>query len=176
MEFRLRPLRNTDVPSFARHANDPLVARNLTDGFPHPYTRDHAKALIQRTMALDGPLIMCIDVDGRAMGAIGVHPLADISRLNAELGYWVARELWGKGIVTAAVRQMVPYAFGRLPQIQRIYARPFGSNIASQRVLQKAGFTLEAHLKGTLIKGDRIEDELIYAVRREAVNASPSET
>jgi len=170
MEFKLRPLRNTDVPSLAKHANDPLVARNLTDGFPHPCTRDHAKALIQRTMAPDGPLVLCIDVNGKAMGAIGVHPQADISRLNAELGYWVARELWGKGIITAAVKQMVPFAFQRLPQIKRIYARPFGSNIASQRVLQKAGFTLEAHLKGTLIKGERIEDELIYAVRRDEFN------
>ena len=165
MHFILRSLRNTDVPSFARHANNPLVSRNLTDGFPYPYTRDHAKAVIQKSMAADGPIILCIDVGGKAVGAIGVHPQSDINRLNGELGYWLAQELWGKGIATEAVRQMVPLAFERLP-IERIYARPFGSNLASQRVLQKAGFAFEAHLRGTLIKGDRVEDELIYAVRR----------
>jgi RimJ/RimL family protein N-acetyltransferase len=56
--------------------------------------------------------------------------------------------------------------FASFPEITRIYATPFGSNIASQRALEKAGFTLEAHLKGTLIKNGVVEDELIYAVRR----------
>ena len=44
--------------------------------------------------------------------------------------------------------------------------RPFGSNTASQRVLEKAGFILEARLTGTFIKHGKIEDELIYAFHR----------
>jgi RimJ/RimL family protein N-acetyltransferase len=65
----------------------------------------------------------------------------------------------------AAIRQMVDYAFSAF-EITRVFARPFGSNQASQRVLEKAGFTLEARLKGTIDKNGRTEDELIYAVRR----------
>jgi RimJ/RimL family protein N-acetyltransferase len=50
--------------------------------------------------------------------------------------------------------------------VERIYARPFGSNLASQRVLEKAGFTLEGKFQQTIWKRDRYEDECIYAVRR----------
>ena len=56
-------------------------------------------------------------------------------------------------------------AFERL-DINRIYARPFGSNLASQRVLEKTGFVLEARIQGAFIKNGKIEDELIYARRR----------
>ena len=70
--------------------------------------------------------------------------------------------------MTAAIRQMVPIGFGEFPEITRIYATPFGSNIASQKALEKAGFTLEAKLTGTLVKNGQVEDEWIYAVRRTA--------
>jgi RimJ/RimL family protein N-acetyltransferase len=60
----------------------------------------------------------------------------------------------------------VRYGFTHLP-VNRIFARPFGSNIASQRALEKAGFTLEARFKKTLIKNDEWQDELYYAVRKD---------
>ena len=68
--------------------------------------------------------------------------------------------------MTEAVQQAVERGFRILPDIDRIFARPYGSNAASQRVLKKAGFTLEARLVGTFFKNGRVEDELIYAVRR----------
>lgn len=57
------------------------------------------------------------------------------------------------------------YGFTHL-DINRIFARPFGSNFASQRVLEKAGFTLEARFEKTLIKNGIYEDEMIYAIRK----------
>jgi RimJ/RimL family protein N-acetyltransferase len=68
--------------------------------------------------------------------------------------------------MTEAIRQMVHLGFAGFPAITRIYAIPFGSNVASQKALEKAGFTLEATLIGTLVKNGRVEDEWIYAVRR----------
>ena len=100
-----------------------------------------------------------------AAGGIGVHPQTDIMRRNAELGYGVARPDWGRGIISAAIPRAVEYGF-RTFDIDRIYARPFGRNLASQRTLEKNGFVLEARLQGTIIKNGVIEDELIYAVRR----------
>jgi RimJ/RimL family protein N-acetyltransferase len=61
---------------------------------------------------------------------------------------------------------MVQLGFEAFPEVSRIYATPFGSNIASQKALEKAGFTLEAKLTGTLVKNGKVEDEWIYAVRR----------
>jgi [ribosomal protein S5]-alanine N-acetyltransferase len=68
--------------------------------------------------------------------------------------------------MTKAVEQIVDHAFENFPVIERIFARPFGSNIASQRILDKAGFLLEAKFKGTILKNGKVEDELVYAIRR----------
>ena len=104
-------------------------------------------------------------MDGKAAGGIGIHPQEDIYCKNAEMGYWLAEPYWGKGIITKAVLQMIDYAFANF-DISRIYARPFGTNIGSQKVLEKAGFKLEARIEGSLFKKGEYLDELIYAVRR----------
>ena len=100
-------------------------------------------------------------------GGVGLHPASDISRMNAELGYWIAEPFWNKGIATAAVSQMVKRGF-ELFEFTRIFARPFGHNKASQRVLTKCGFVHEATIRDGFIKNGQYCDELIYALRREA--------
>lgn len=55
---------------------------------------------------------------------------------------------------------MVVLGFEGFPEVTRIYATPFGSNIASQKALEKAGFTLEAKLLGTLVKNGKVEDKV----------------
>ena len=163
--FTLRPFHPDDLHSLVNHANDPTVAANLTDAFPHPYTEAHGLEFIQQAMQ-SPPLRRCIDIAGECVGAIGLHPKTDLWRRNLELGYWLAKEHRGKGIMTEAIRQMVHLGFAEFPEVTRIHATPFGSNIASQKSLEKAGFALEAKLIGTLVKNGRVEDEWIYAVRR----------
>jgi len=60
---------------------------------------------------------------------------------------------------------MIDFGF-KTYDITRIYARPFGTNLASQRVLEKAGFKLEARIEKNVYKNGEALDELIYAVRR----------
>lgn len=163
--FVLRPFRMEDLPALVKHANDPTVAANLTDAFPHPYTEADGRAFLENTIG-GPPLRRCIDIGGECRGAIGPHPKQDLWRLNMELGYWLAREHRGRGIMTGAIKQMVRLGFEAFPEITRIYATPFGGNVASQKALEKAGFTLEAKLKGTLIKNGVVRDEWIYAIRR----------
>jgi RimJ/RimL family protein N-acetyltransferase len=127
-----------DLDSLVHYANNWNVARFLTDGFPHPYTAEDGKAFIEK-VAADNPVhIFAIDIDGQAVGGIGIHPQSDIQRKNAELGYWLAEPYWGQGIVTAAIYEIVEFAF-KTYDINRIFARPFGNNLASQRVLEKQG-------------------------------------
>ncbi|MCU0319705.1 MAG: GNAT family N-acetyltransferase [Flavobacteriales bacterium] len=165
LHFSLRPFR-TDAPTaFVMHTNDPTVAANLTDPIPHPYTEAHARAFLEEAMQ-PVPLRRCIEVAGECVGAIGLHPKVDLWRCNMELGYWLAAAHRGKGIMTEAIRQLVPQGFATFPNVMRIVATPFGRNVASQKALEKAGFTLEAKLIGTLVKNGRVEDEWIYAVRR----------
>lgn len=165
MEPSLRPWQETDFEDLSAFGNNPQIARFMTDGFPSPYTLDKAKGFIAMANRETPPRILAISQHGKAIGGIGLHPGTDIYRLNAELGYWLGEPFWGKGIMTEAIRQMVVYGFEKWP-IDRIFARPFHTNIGSQRALEKAGFTLEARLKGTILKQDEKLDELIYAIRR----------
>ncbi|MEZ4851581.1 MAG: GNAT family protein [Bacteroidia bacterium] len=162
----LRPWSMDDVSSLTQYANNPNIAKNLTDQFPHPYHERHAVEFISRFANQKLPKVLAMDINGEAVGGIGLHPKEDVKRMNFELGYWLAEPFWGKGITTEAVKRMVDYGF-RNWEITRIYATPFGPNIGSQKVLEKAGFVLEARLEKTFYKNGEFLDELIYAVRRE---------
>ncbi len=155
-----------DLDDLVRGADNPSVSRWLTDGFPHPYTEADGRAFLTSIAGDDPTKVFAIEVDGRAAGSIGIFPQSDIHRRNAEVGYFLAEEYWGRGIMPEAIAQIVEYGF-RTFDIDRIFARPFGSNIRSQKVLQRAGFTLEARLTATLIKAGRHEDEVYYAIRKQ---------
>lgn len=166
MEFKLRPWQTSDLHDLVRNANNWNVAKNMTDRFPHPYTEADASAFIGFANSEQPVHIFAIDIGGEAVGGIGVHPQADIHRKNAELGYWLAEAFWGKGIISAAIRQAVDFAFATY-DIDRVFARPFGTNLASQRTLEKNGFVLEGRFAKALYKNGEYLDELIYARRRE---------
>jgi RimJ/RimL family protein N-acetyltransferase len=154
-----------DLDSLVHHANNSNIAKFLTNKYPHPYTRQAGEYFI--TIATQGnpTNIFAIEVEGKAAGGIGVHPLTDIESKNAEMGYWLAEPYWGQGIVTQAIQQMIEYSFKTF-DINRIFARPFGTNIASQKVLEKAGFVLEARFDKTFFKNGEYLDELVYAIRK----------
>jgi RimJ/RimL family protein N-acetyltransferase len=69
--------------------------------------------------------------------------------------------------MTKAIQEIVEYGFQTF-DIVRIFARPFSTNLKSTRVLEKAGFVLEARLKKALFKNGEFMDELIYAILRES--------
>ena len=165
MQFHLRPWTIEDLDSLVKFANNYNIAKNLMDVFPYPYSAEDGKAFIEMTKRSSPPNILAIEINGEAAGAIGLHPQHDVYRKNAELGYWLAEPYWGKGIMSKAVVQMVDYGFKNW-DINRIFAKPFGHNKASQKVLGKAGFVLEARLEKTIFKNGEFTDELVYAVRR----------
>ncbi|NNF36656.1 MAG: GNAT family N-acetyltransferase [Saprospiraceae bacterium] len=166
MQFILRPWREEDIPHLVKYANNQKIADRLTDKFPYPYTESEASSFINAVKKQDPITLFAIEVNQEAAGSIGIIIQEDIWCKNAELGYWLAEHLWGKGIITAAIKQIVDFGFKNF-EIDRIFARPFGSNKASQRVLEKAGFQLEARLKHTIFKNGRYEDEMIYGIRRD---------
>ncbi len=165
MEFKLRPWTLNDLNSLVKYANNKDIAKFMTDGFPHPYIEEAGRGFIAFATKDDPIHIFAIDINGEAVGGIGIHPQSDIQRKNAELGYWLAEPFWGHKIMTRAVQQMLDFAFNNY-DITRVFARPFGTNIASQKVLEKAGFKLEGRFEKTLYKNGEFLDELVYAVRR----------
>lgn len=165
MDFKLRPWRIEDLNSLVKHANNWNVAKNLMDRFPFPYTKKGGRAFIEFATTQNPINLFAIDVRGEAIGGISIEPQPDIHRKNAELGYWLAEPFWGKGIITRAVKQAVDFAF-KTYDIDRVFARPFGNNFASQKVLEKNNFILEARFEKVLFKNGEYLDELVYAVRR----------
>ena len=169
MEFKLRAWNISDLDSLVKYANNWNIAKNLTDKFPFPYSENSGRAFIEFATKRDPIHIFAIDINGQAVGGIGIHPQDDIHRKNAELGYWLAEPFWGKGVISNAVKQSVDFAFDTF-HIARVFARPFGTNLASQKVLEKNGFVLEGRFEKVLFKNNEYLDELIYAVRRENWN------
>jgi ribosomal-protein-alanine N-acetyltransferase len=170
MEIRLtnctlRPWRQGDEPSLARHANNRKVWLNLRDAFPHPYTMEDAKAWIGSNAGIEPVRNFAIEVGGEIAGSVGIAPLADVYRRSAEIGYWLAEELWGKGIMTQAVGAATEHAFRTL-DIVRVQAGVFEWNPASMRVLEKCGYRLEGRLPRSVWKDGKLIDSSLYAIVR----------
>ena len=163
--IHLRSWRLSDLESLVENANNINISRYMTDGFPHPYTLEDGERFIQFATKDDPIHIFAIEVDGLAVGGIGIHPQGDVMRKNAELGYWLGESYWGKGIITMAIKEIVRFAFFTY-DINRIYARPFGNNPASAKALEKAGFHFETRFEKTIFKNGEYLDELYYAIRR----------
>jgi RimJ/RimL family protein N-acetyltransferase len=151
-----------DAASIAAAANDRAVWRQLRDLFPHPYQLSDARAFIGRAGLQDPPQALAIAVEGKAVGGVGIERQCDISRGSAEIGYWLGRTAWGKGIGTEAVQLVSDWAFLTF-DLLRLYATPFADNAASCRVLEKAGYRLEGILRRSAIKDGEIRDQRMYA-------------
>ena len=165
--IHLRPWTLADLDSLVHHANNPRIAGWLTNVFPHPYHAADGRAFIQRIDQDQPRRVFAIDRAGEGIGSVGIFPKDDIFCKNAEIGYWLGEAYWGQGIMVEAVKLIVAYGWATF-DLHRIYARPFGENRGSIRVLEKAGFVQEAHLREAIWKGGRYHDELIFSLLRPA--------
>ena len=162
----LRPWWSSDREVLARAADDREIWRNLTDRFPHPYTLTDADEWIARCLLEGQPhRNLAIVVDSRAVGGIGLELLSQEKRHVANLGYWLARSVWNQGIGTAALLKFTEYAFAAF-DVERLQASVFSWNPASARVLEKCGYLLEGRLRGAVVKGGGVTDELVYGLLR----------
>jgi len=159
----LRPWRNGDVASLVKYANNPNVARQLRDRFPHPYTLADARQFIQSIAHARPTMAFAITVGGEAVGGAGFAPGADVERYSAEVGYWLGEPLWGRGITSEAVRLVSDYAFHTCNML-RLFALPFADNAQSIRVLEKAGYAREAILRASSVKHGVARDQALYAL------------
>jgi ribosomal-protein-alanine N-acetyltransferase len=128
---------------------------------PSPYTREDAHRFISMATGSAPNLFLAIDVRCEAVGGIGIHPLDYVKHRSAEIGYWLSESLWRKGIMTDAVRSLVPVAFKRF-DIVRIQAGIFSNNPASMRGLEKCGFIREAVHRNAITKNGAPLDEVMY--------------
>lgn len=167
MNCTIRPWRMSDAMDLAAALSDPAILNNLRDGLPYPYTEKDAEDYITAMLCADKSAVFAyaICLEDRAVGSIGAFRQSNIHFRTAELGYYLAREYWGRGIVTEAVRQLCERVFAQT-DILRIYAEPFSDNVGSRRVLEKAGFQLEGTLRRSAVKEGEVLDTRLYAILR----------
>ncbi|MFQ5599953.1 MAG: GNAT family N-acetyltransferase [Candidatus Krumholzibacteriia bacterium] len=164
-EWQIRSFRAGDATALVKYGNNRNVSIHLRDAFPHPYTLNDANAwlLIVLNQAVETNLAIASETE--LIGGIGLNLQEDVHRYCAEMGYWLGEPHWGKGIATRAVRAFTEFAFDSFELI-RMYAYVFEGNVASERVLQKAGYVLEGCLRKSVVKEGRLLDQLIYAIVR----------
>ena len=161
-DVSLREFTPNDRLRLAELANNSKVSLNLRDSFPHPYTLSDAEGFIQLCRNIAPPQIFAIEYNGEYVGNIGLHKGEDVYRKSAEIGYFLGEPYWNKGIMTKAVNLICTYGFTHL-DIERIHTGVFEYNIASQRVLEKCGFTNEAVFKLSVYKQGKLWNEVRYA-------------
>jgi len=154
-----------DLNNLVLYANNKNVWNNLRNYFPSPYTEEDAKIWLEK-VATDSPIVnLAIDVDGQAVGGIGLILNADVYVYSAEIGYWIGEPFWNQGIATEAIRQMIEYC-NYYFDIVRIYAEVFETNKASMRALEKNGFYLEGVRRKAVYKNAVLMDDYIWVKLR----------
>ncbi|MFA5926209.1 MAG: GNAT family N-acetyltransferase [Parcubacteria group bacterium] len=165
-KFILRPLKMGDAQSITENANDKMVSRGMGH-MPYPYKLKDAEGFLAEVMKdykrkKPDHFRLAIEIDGKAVGVIGLHVWQKRESHRAEIGYWIGKKYWGKGIVSEAVGKVVKCGFDNL-KFFRIYAHVVPFNKASMKVLKKNKFKFEGILKKNAKKDNKFIDHCLFA-------------
>ncbi len=163
-DHRLRPYQPDDIVRLCALADDPAIWDRLTDLFPRPYDIEAAIRWVGRQRELDPPQNLVVAGPDGLVGGVGVilSPVPNF-RHDGELGYWIGRPHWGRGLATAALQAFLPWA-AETHGLARFTARTFADNLASRRVLEKCGFVQEGVMRGAVRKGGRQLDMVSHGL------------
>jgi ribosomal-protein-alanine N-acetyltransferase len=175
--LRLRPFSLQDAPVVAELCGAWEIAAT-TGTIPHPYDQSMAEEWIgTHQPRFDAGEAVSFAIarleDRQLVGAIGIH--INKNHRSAEIGYWIGTPFWNHGYATEAARAVIAYGFDELA-LNRIQARHMTKNLASGRVMEKAGMTFEGTLRQSLYRWDAFQDAAMYSILREEYQAREEET
>lgn len=165
----VRPMRQEDVDDLFAYTQDEETARYVT--WNANQTVDQAQQFLTHVLSnyeqgKQAPWAIEWKATGQMVGTIDfIHLLLDENK-QAELGYALSRQFWGKGIVTEAVERVLDFGFEAL-QLERIQARCMEPNIGSARVMEKVGMTYEGTLRRLIFIKGTFHDVKMYSILRE---------
>nr|CAN76024.1 hypothetical protein VITISV_027073 [Vitis vinifera] len=143
----LRPFRVSDVDDFILWAGDDQVTRNIR--WKTITSKEEALTFIKE-VCIPHPWRRSICIDDRSIGFVSVYRWSGNEICKADIAYGIAAKYWGQGITTKAVKMAVLEVFKDFPDLVRLQAFAAVENKASQRVLEKAGFTKEGLLRKSM--------------------------
>jgi RimJ/RimL family protein N-acetyltransferase len=132
-EVTLREVTEADLDIFFVNQLDPGANRMAAFTAPDPTDREAFALHWSRLLADESVVIRTVLVDGLVAGNVLLFRHAG----QPEVGYWIGRRFWGRGVATRALDQ-----FLRVVPARPLYARVAKDNIASIRVLDKCGFVV----------------------------------
>ena len=161
----LSPLRFSDVDDLVKYLNDEEIYNN-TLTIPLPYTKEDGKYFVdfcEKKKKKYGKNINWAirDKNKKLIGGCGFQRKYPARLKKDEIGYWLARPYWNKGIITIVVKKLCDIGFNNWG-LKRIEATVFIHNDASCRVLEKAGFELEGIFRKSVKKGNKLIDAKRY--------------
>lgn len=164
----LRPLSLTDAPSIQCSASVREVADTMIS-ISYPYPDGEAEQYIQRQITeFEAGHSVSFAIEHKAERAFcGVIEIRDIEREHsqAELSFWLAVEMWGRGYMSEALKPILRLGFEDL-DLNRLYAYHMTRNPGSGQVLQKNGFVQEGLLRQRVRKWGMFEDVKLWAILR----------
>jgi len=155
--FILRPYKKGDETSLQKNINDKDIYR-YTTRIPYPYTKKDAQTWVSAKNS-KSKYNFAIAINGKVVGGIR---LEKIGKPEGQIGYWLGRKYWNKGIMTEAVKRITKFGFFDL-KLTLIKAGVFAGNKASIRVLEKAGYKKANILPGFKIKDNKLHRAIWYA-------------
>lgn len=161
----LRPAALTDAAGLYRHINDEAVA-HYTVNIPHPYPRTGMTEFLKTSLkAMKAGRRHLFTIrrydDDEPIGAIDLTLSRSLP--CAELGYWLARKYWGQGIMTQAVKLVLPFAFDTL-KLHRLTVSHLAGNHPSRRVIEKCWFRREGADRELVCKNGKWLDAIRYGL------------
>jgi RimJ/RimL family protein N-acetyltransferase len=160
----LRRPRMSDVDAISEYCKDRQISKWIST-MPYPYKKKDAVSFVKDSVKKwknKTDYIYEIEYEGKLAGTIGLHVKGDD---KAELGYWIGKPHWGKGLIPEAAKLLMKEAFKRL-NLNKIYARYLEGNEKSERVMQKIGMKYEAWLRYDAKKGKKYHDVTQYCILR----------
>ena len=137
----LRPWQDNDAGTLFKYASDPDVGPRA--GWPPHKSVEESLEIIRTVFNAEGMWAVIWKESGEAIGCVGYLPASasnlKIAEDQAEVGYWIARPYWGKGICTEALQMVIDYCFNE-KCFTTLRGDYFPSNPASGRVMEKCGF------------------------------------
>jgi len=147
--IRLRPVAASDLDTFFEHQCDPVALRvgTLTSRGRSAFDAHWARILADPL-----GILRTVESEGAVVGYVGSFVREGLR----EVAYWYGREHWGKGIATAALRELLAEVHER-----PLFARVTVDHTASRRVLEKIGFFIESRESTVESSGDEVEEFLL---------------
>lgn len=165
-EISLTEIRSTDKQAFLTYLSDEGIYQN-TLSIPSPYRESDAEQWISINLKIFDDhgthFNLAIRQGEDLVGVIGLLDVGEPHPHRAEVGYWLARPLWGQGLMTQVLRRFMSHAFKEF-ELEKLTAHVFAGNTASEKVLVKCGFKLEGRFEKHYVKNGRFIDAVAYGI------------